>query len=464
LTLTDLVSRAEYTKGLQASSSSGVNYNVGPGFETQIPPKITLGLAYANHFLFKTRNITAFDFEQISDSRFADSENKVIRFGTEFWFFKDVFGVRTGYSTPLSRPGTIHLGLSFRTLNGDFQTDLAYLQPVQDSADVSSGSAVGNFNTDGINYEKFHIGVSYRFGAGEELPPPKVAAYVKPPAFTPSAGEKAAFYLDTSEDVSINRWSVLIYDENNHLVRGLRGKGSPPVKLLWAGEDDAYQPLPAGIYTWAFQVQDNLDHVGSTHIQTVEILGAPVAGDPKNTEKLDSILAAQKQTLTQERMRLTQLAQESLKKLRGAPEPLPNTPAAKAAAAPAEAAGNTLSADAGNVLPINFNNISPEAELSAHFEKNEKGDPIVAISYRSKLTVVPYLCQEAAEVIKTTANSVGPGLKGVSTRVYYGKNELLFQTPIRVAADYAQGRITRDQLLQSSDVHLNGQKVVPNAL
>ncbi|MGH7740228.1 MAG: hypothetical protein ACREL1_08800, partial [bacterium] len=117
LDLRDLVSRVEYVNGLQVSTvaQGGVTtvaYNVGPGFETGIPPEITLGLALTNHYLFRVRNVISMDYDQISDPRFDSADNTYIRFGTEFWFFHDVMGVRGGYSTPISRPGTVSLGLS----------------------------------------------------------------------------------------------------------------------------------------------------------------------------------------------------------------------------------------------------------------------------------------------------------------------------------------------------------------
>src|SRR5262249_36989992 len=163
-----------------------------------------------------------------------------IHFGTEFWFFKDVLGVRAGYSSPLSRPGDISLGGSIRALNGDFQLHAAYLQPVGPTFDING--SLTQSSASGINYEPFHIGATYRFGGGEEIPPPKVKAFVRPASFTPSQGEKTTFYLDTSEDVSVRRWSLLIYDSNNRLVRGLRDSGSPPTQLNWAGENDHYEP------------------------------------------------------------------------------------------------------------------------------------------------------------------------------------------------------------------------------
>jgi hypothetical protein len=75
---------------------------------------------------------------------------------------------------------------------------------------------------------------------------------------------------------------------------------------------------------------------------------------------------------------------------------------------------------------------------------------------------VPYLYQEALEVIKTSVNSVGTGLKEITTRVYYGKNELTLVTSTPAAANYASGKITQTQLLQLSDIHINGEKVGPN--
>jgi len=91
LALKDMVGRASYTNGLQVINSTPVTFfSVGQGFETQVPPEIALGFAYKNNYLFRVRNITALDFDQISDPRFSDADNKFLRFGTEFWFFKDV--------------------------------------------------------------------------------------------------------------------------------------------------------------------------------------------------------------------------------------------------------------------------------------------------------------------------------------------------------------------------------------
>jgi hypothetical protein len=301
-----------------------------------------------------------------------------------------------------------------------------------------------------------------RFGGGRELPPPKIGAFTRPSSFTPSQGEKTTFFLDTTEDVAINHWSVMIYDQNNHLVRGLRGAGSPPTKLVWAGEDDQFEPIPPGIYSWSFQVEDQLEHSGTTPIQTVEIL-APIAQEAaKDVSKLYALRQQQANLLVQERQKLTALAQQNLKKLMGTEEPTPTTLSAVVSGTPIEARGNTSIPEAGNVPMIGFNNLSPEQVLTTHFDKNANGEPIVVVSYRSNLTYVPYLCQEAAEVIKSSVNSVGTGLKAILTRVYYGKNELSLITSTPAAANYATGKINQLQLLELSDIHINGEKVGPN--
>ncbi|HVM32664.1 MAG TPA: PorV/PorQ family protein [bacterium] len=459
LDLRDLVSKVNYINqlGVTVSSAAGnpVSIDQGNGFETSVPPEITLGLALTNHYLFRVRNVIAFDYDQIADQRFSSAENTYLRFGTEFWFFNDVLGVRGGYETPISRPGDISLGLSFRTLGGDLQADLAYLFPISPPAQVANGSAIATSSE--VLFEPFYIGLNFAFGGGQEIPPPKVGAFVRPAQFTPSAGEKATFFLDTSEDVTVRKWSVLIYDSSNHYVRGMRGVGAPPTQLVWGGEDDSYQPLPPGVYTWAFQVQDELGHIGSTPIQTVEILG-PVQALTRDPAKLLAIRQQQANLLSQERQMLSQLAQKNLQDLLG--EPTPTT--ATAAAAPVEPTPNTMTPEAGTVPFIGFNNLPPDHILNAHFEKNAQGDTVVAVSYQSKLDYVPYIYEEASDVIKATVNSVGTGLKDIQTRVYYGKNELSIRTPTQAAANYATGRINQTQLMQLSDIDINGQKVGPN--
>jgi hypothetical protein len=461
LSFQNLDSQVQYTTGLVISPTLGdiTNLSVGSGYSTHIPSQVTLGLAYKNDFLFRVRNITDLDFDQISDPRFDSASNKIIRFGTEFWFFNDVVGLRGGYSSPLNDPGTVSLGLSLRPLNGDFDVDLAYLLPVSPAATQAQGTDIATTAVNSIYFEDFYLGLTYSFGGGEELPPPKVSAFVRPSAFMPSLGEKASFYLDTSEDVTVNHWTVLIYDQNNNLVRGLRGVGAPPSRIVWDGENDQYEPLPAGVYTWAFQVQDQLNHIGSTPVQSVEIL-APEG--PKEPTKLLELRQQQSRLLTQERQKLTALAQQNLNNLLGIEEPKNATKTA-AALQPVEAIGNTINPDAGTVPIMSFNNLSPDQVLNAHFDKNTTGESTVVVNYRSNLSYVPYLYQEAIQVIKTTVNSVGKSVKEINTHVYYGKNELDLSTPALAADNYASGRINETVLLQLSDVRINGQKVKPNA-
>jgi hypothetical protein len=428
-----------------------------------MPPQITLGIAYKNDYFFKVRNITAFDFDQISDPDFGYTDNKIIRFGTEFWFFKDVVGIRAGYSSSLSTPGNISIGGSVRALGGDFQLDAAYLQAISPTANIAQGSQIGTIDTGGINYEPFYIGATYQFGGGEEIPPPKVRAFVRPAAFTPSQGEKVTFNLDTTEDVTINRWSVLIYDQSNRLVRGLRGSGSPPTKLLWGGENEQYEPLPPGIYSWAFQVQDQLEHVGSTPVQTVEILAPPEAGAAKDPSKLFAIRQEQATLLAQERQQLTALAEQSLKQLLGTEEATPTTASASEDLTPVESSGNTNYPALGLE---GVRSLTPGEGLNSHKESDVNGDPMLVVSYKSKLNDANYVIQEAAEVMKNDVKTVGTkDFKSMLINVYYGQqgNVLSLKANTEAAENYESGKIDLLRLKQLSEVSINGVKVGPDA-
>jgi hypothetical protein len=154
-----------------------------------------------------------------------------------------------------------------------------------------------------------------------------------------------------------------------------------------------------------------------------------------------------------------------MKKLLENPEATPSTVNASAKVGPTpEASGNTTVSDAGNVAFLTSRNLAPDQMLNAHFEVNDKNERVVMVSYRSNLTFVPYIYQEASDVAKSTVQTVGAAtVPAIHTRVYYGKNEMDLRTPSGVAADYANGRITRDQLIGLSEVHINGEKVTPNA-
>ena len=465
LALNNLVSRVQFSNGLYINPLDGtpVFFNLGSGSEIQMPPQITLGIAYKNDYFFKVRNITAFDFDQISDPDFGYTNNKIMHFGTEFWFFKDVIGIRAGYSSSLSTPGNISIGGSVRALGGDFQLDAAYLQAISPTANIAQGSQIGTIDTGGINYEPFYIGATYQFGGGEEIPPPKVRAFVRPAAFTPSQGEKATFNLDTTEDVTINRWSVLIYDQSNRLVRGLRGSGSPPTKLLWGGENEQYEPLPPGIYTWAFQVQDQLEHVGSTPVQTVEILAPAEAGAAKDPSKLFVIRQQQAALLAQERQQLTALAEQSLKQLLGTEEATSTTASASENSTPVEAVGNTNYP----VLGLEgVRSLSPGEGLNSHKEPDTNGDPMLVVSYKSKLNDANYVIEEAAGVMKNDVKTVGTkDFKSMLINVYYGQqgNVLSLKANTEAVANYESGKIDLLRLKQLSEISINGVKVGPDA-
>ncbi len=472
LALNNLVARVQYSNGLYINTTDGEpiiygtpnnpSSGIGPGTEFPMPPQITLGVAYKNDYFFKVRNITAFDFDQISDPDFTNAENKIMRFGTEFWFFKDVVGIRAGYSTPLSTPGDISIGGSVRALGGDFQLDAAFLQAVSPTANIAQGSQIGTYETGGINYEPFYIGATYQFGGGEEIPPPKVRAFVRPSAFTPSQGEKATFNLDTTEDIAINHWSVLIYDQSNHLVRGLRGSGPPPTKLLWGGENDQYEPLPPGIYTWAFQVQDQLDHVGSTPVQTVEVLAPPETAAAKDPSKLFVIRQQQAALLAQERQQLTALAEQSLKQLLGTEEGTATTATAGENLTPVEAEGNTNYPALGLE---GVRSLTPGEGLNSHKEPDTNGDPMLVVSYKSKLNDANYVIQEAAEVMKNDVKTVGTkDFKSMLINVYYGLqgNVLSVKANTEAAANYESGKIDLLRLKQLSEITINGVKVGPD--
>jgi hypothetical protein len=463
--LKNLVSRVDFLNGLIFNSTSGVAFNIGPGFETQVPPEAIIGVAYKNNAFFGIRNITDIDFDQISDPRYNSNNNKYIRVGTEFWLFHDILGIRGGYETLLSTPGTLTLGASVRALNGDFETDIAYLKPISPNVQTQPNSQIATLTSNGVNFEDFYIGLSYYFGQAPAIPPPTVHASVFPQAFQPSQGQTAAFALDTSEGIPIKNWNVFIYNSQNQLVRNIGAQGNPPTTILWGGENNQFQPLPPGVYTWAFQVRDRLNHVGATRIHSVEILPPPISPVAPNPAKLYTMRQQQVALLNQERQQLSNLAQKEMQKLLAAATP--NT--APAYAGPVSyvtnAAGNTTVPSAGPVPVLGFTNLPPQQVLNVHFRPTATGQTNVVINYQSRLDYVPYIYQEAGQVIRSAAKSLGTStINQVITHVYYGKNEMTIQTPSAVALEYAHRAIRLQQTLNLSTIVIDGQKVAPNGI
>ena len=111
---------------------------------------------------------------------------------------------------------------------------------------------------------------------------------------------------------------------------------------------------------------------------------------------------------------------------------------------------------------MGFPSFIPNQVLNAHFDKNSKGETIVEVSYRSEPDLWALSLPGSRGCHQGQVKTVGTGLKAITTRVYYGKNELSLDTPTEVAANYATGKISKNQLLQLSNVKINGDKVNPN--
>jgi hypothetical protein len=95
------------------------------------------------------------------------------------------------------------------------------------------------------------IGLSFRFGGF------CASSEAVPPVFSP-IGEKAVtkFHLKAKTKARTRSWSLEIMDKSHQVVRRFSGKGGPPAHVMWDGKDESGLPLPDGVYSYYFMVED----------------------------------------------------------------------------------------------------------------------------------------------------------------------------------------------------------------
>lgn len=431
---------------------------IGKGLEVDIPQVVTLAVAYRNWHLFGLENITAFDFDQINDLTLDPSENKYIHAGTEFWALGHRLGIRGGYESPLSRPGRISVGGTYRNSDFRFEVDLALVFYLRDSALLERASN-----------EVMWLTLSYWWGYRDYIPPPRVSARAEPTRITPALSEKVVFKLNSSKDTGIRNWELAITDSSGSLVRKFEGRDILPDKIVWSGEDQTFQPLDTGKYVFTLRVTDKLGKTSPTEPKSVQLL-PPDALKPNRYQNPSRLMEIRDQQDNEAQVRRNSLMQEALRRIeidQPATEPPVEEPDVPAEIDeelyPVSAAPGANITEPAYVASFSFPGLGPENVLSSFISKDDEDQKIFSLNYRVATSDMGRILDQAAQVVESALSQIGGNtLDRIDQTVHYGGNELFIATPVGAATALSLGRISRDQMLSSSTIYLNGEVIEPS--
>ena len=396
------------------------------------------------------------DVDTVNDAGVFEQEKAKINFGFEQWFLDGHFAIRGGLQNFLySGPWRMSLGISGRYIMG---IDYAYVRGVP-------------FDSKAENENDSHW-ISLYWMWGEEkkkLPTPDVFAAVEPIAFAPKNGETVVFKLNAYSKAGIDRWVLNIIDKNNNLVKSYVDVGNPPTQILWNGQDDKYQLLSDGDYTFIFEATDKLGSVASTPVQIVTLF-TPVM-EARNNRALEQLRALLKQIgdrdLREDNADMNNTKQEiaRIKKVKEKPVPAPvPTPFAMFETYPvAKGTTPTAQQQAGPFSFMGFPNIDSGGIRAAYIAALPEGGKAFNMDYVTENTLPKYVMSEMAMMVKTIAESMGYSVNQIGINAMFGENSKMFMSvPAQQANNYNKGLIDMEQMLRGSQIMLNGETIYPN--
>ncbi|MEZ4386547.1 MAG: PorV/PorQ family protein [Candidatus Krumholzibacteriia bacterium] len=91
--------------------------------------------------------------------------------------------------------------------------------------------------------------------------------------FSPSGSDRSVtFAVRTAVRGEVDRWQVVIRDQQGQEVRRLEGAGQPPAEVSWNGEDSDGRLVGDGVYTASIVIVDELGQIWDFE-SDVEVLG-----------------------------------------------------------------------------------------------------------------------------------------------------------------------------------------------
>ncbi len=430
-----------------------VQYN-NNNIEVPWPSQVHIGASYQGQdFIFGTRVFVASDMEFIGDAQYNSDVNKKWHMGIEDWMFHDRFALRGGYDTPLYTTGQYSLGTSIYLFggagSGGARADYAFLfsNPGQDLGESQWYSAFVRFTL-----------------AKEVVKIPTLSVIAKPNEFNPIEKEITTFHMSAFDETGIKEWRLSIADSSNVVVKTFGDIGHPPKELKWDGKDREGYNVMEGDYTYFLEATNYVDGTGVTPLQTLHILAPRKRVDRKTDLSQLQALLAEEHDIDEnaERVQVSK-AKEDLDtqvKILAVPPTPTYTPTYTNTPAPP-----TLEPTAAPYTPtpiMPFNNMGLNGMTSVFVGQNHAGQKAMVVDYQSEQTTLNPLLNEASRVVQTVAKDLGDTVAGISLRAHYGANVLTVDTPLDIARRLANGQLTTQQWLNSSNVNVNRESVKPS--
>lgn len=222
-------------------------FNIGASFTDILAPmNVAMGTAVGAGLEFRHELFGGAKLNIGGDYVMNYTDNTMMRFGAEEWFYNNMFALKAGY-------------MSHKT--GDTETNV-----ITAGLSVAYAGMVGSFGY-GIGGNDIEDSMTFEIGYNGQRQPqkiqqkiaPKIQLLVNNDVFSPNGDgqrDQARFRIESTDGAVIKQWVLTISDENKKPVKVFSGKNNVPAFITWDGRDLKDKKLPDGAYSASIEVVD----------------------------------------------------------------------------------------------------------------------------------------------------------------------------------------------------------------
>lgn len=222
-------------------------FNIGASFTDILAPmNVAMGTAVGAGLEFRHELFGGAKLNIGGDYVMNYTDNTMMRFGAEEWFYNNMVALKAGYMSHKS---------------GDTETNI-----ITTGLSVAYAGFVGSFGY-GIGGNDIEDSMTFEIGYNGVRQPqkiqqkiaPKIQLLVNNDVFSPNGDgqrDQTRFRIESTDGAVIKHWTLTIADENNKPVKVFSGKNAVPAFITWDGRDMKDKKLPDGAYSASIEVVD----------------------------------------------------------------------------------------------------------------------------------------------------------------------------------------------------------------
>ncbi len=223
------------------------SFNLGASFTDILAPmNVALGTAFGAGVEYRHELFGGAKLNIGGDYVMNYTDNTIMRFGAEEWFYDNMFALKAGYMSSKA---------------GDMETNI-----ITAGLSVAYAGVIGSFGY-GIGNGDVEDSMTFEIGYNGQKNPqkiqqkiaPKIQLLVNNDVFSPNGDgqrDQTRFRIESTDGAVIKQWTLTISDESKKSVKVFTGKNGIPAFITWDGLDLKDKKLPDGSYDATMEVVD----------------------------------------------------------------------------------------------------------------------------------------------------------------------------------------------------------------